>query len=397
MANGSNESQRQLRLRCYVSALQMRADHCGKAPRVVHMVPALFGSTGVVGGAERYALELARHMAVRVPTTLLTFGKEKHEERVGALRIKVLGPALHVRRQPYNPFAIGMIPAVLRADVIHCHQQHVLASSVAAIVGRLRGRRVFVSDLGGGGWDLSAYVSTERWYHGHLHISEYSRRVSGQLEKPWAHLIYGGVDVAKFHPALRRAGASHPVLYVGRLLPHKGVSDLVEAAAPEMHVELIGRPYDEPYLDVLRRMSAGKRVTFRFDCSDDDIVAAYQQALCIVLPSVYRSPYGGETAVPELLGQTLLEGMACGIPAICTNVASMPEVVEDGVTGFVVPPNDPPSLRAKLNWLADHPEAAAKMGAASRQRVLDRFTWDRVVDRCLDIYQASTPPPGTKR
>ena len=52
--------------------------------------------------------------------------------------------------------------------------------------------------------------------------------------------------------------------------------------------------------------------------------------------------------MPELLGQTLIEGMACGTPAICTDVASMPEVVEDGVTGFVVPPNDPAYLGAKL-------------------------------------------------
>jgi glycosyltransferase involved in cell wall biosynthesis len=116
------------------------------------------------------------------------------------------------------------------------------------------------------------------------------------------------------------------------------------------------------------------------------MVRAYRRALCVVLPSVYRDCYGAESRVPELLGQTLLEGMACGIPAICTDVASMPEVVVDGVTGFVVPPNDPTALGDKLRWLRDHPAQSVLLGQAGRQRVLERFTWNAVVRRCLDLY-----------
>jgi len=98
--------------------------------------------------------------------------------------------------------------------------------------------------------------------------------------------------------------------------------------------------------------------------------------------------YGAETRIPELLGQTLLEGMACGIPAICTSVASMPEIVVDGVTGFVVPPNDSAALREKLQWLRDNPKRARAMGEAARQRIMDHFTWPLVVKRCLEIYQS---------
>jgi glycosyltransferase involved in cell wall biosynthesis len=105
-----------------------------------------------------------------------------------------------------------------------------------------------------------------------------------------------------------------------------------------------------------------------------------------VLPSVYRTIYGDETLVPELLGQTLLEGMACGRPVICTRVASMPEIVEDGVCGFIVPPNDPAALAERIGWLHDHPAEAAAMGAAARRRVLNKFTWPKVVRRCLEIY-----------
>ena len=63
---------------------------------------------------------------------------------------------------------------------------------------RLTGRKVFVSDLGGGGWDISSYTKTDKWYHSHLHISRYSRDVSGHGDQPWAHVIYGGVDLVKF-------------------------------------------------------------------------------------------------------------------------------------------------------------------------------------------------------
>jgi glycosyltransferase involved in cell wall biosynthesis len=83
--------------------------------------------------------------------------------------------------------------------------------------------------------------------------------------------------------------------------------------------------------------------------------------------------------------------MACGTPAICTAVASMPEVVEDGVTGFVVPPNDPAALYARLCWLRDHPAEARAMGRAARVRVLQRFSWDAVVRRCLHIYTGVRP------
>ncbi len=79
--------------------------------------------------------------------------------------------------------------------------------------------------------------------------------------------------------------------------------------------------------------------------------------------------------------------MACGTLAVCTDVASMPEVVAAGQTGFVVPPSDPAALRAKLEWLRDHPEDVNRLGRAGRQRVLQTFTWPAVVRHCLDVYE----------
>jgi len=357
---------------------------------VVHVVPALFGPGGVVGGAERYALELAKAMAVEVPTRLVTFGPKDATESDGDLKVRVLGRPLHVRGQRNNPFSLKLFSALGAASVVHCHQQHVVASSMAALFCRLTRRSVFVSDLGGGGWDISSYLSTDRWYHGHLHISEYSRKVCGHSENDRAHVVLGGVDVDKFSPD-PDSERTNEVLYVGRLLPHKGINYLVEAIPDGMRLTVIGRADDPVYLADLHKAASGKSVCFKHDVDDDELVRAYRSALCIVLPSVYETIYGERTSVPELLGQTLLEGMACGAPGLCTNVASLPEVVDDGKTGFVVPSNDPTALREKLLWLRDHQRQAGALGEAARQRVVERFTWPSVVARCLTAYGSSAP------
>lgn len=368
-----------------MSSVARRSHH---APRVLHMVPALFGADdGIIGGAERYALDLARHMSVETPTTLVSFGDRERLETLGQLKIHVIGNPWYVRDQRTNPVALSLVSELRKADVIHCHQQHVLASSLAAFVGKLSGRRVFVSDLGGGGWDVSGYVRTDRWYRGHLHISEYSRRVFGHAEKAWAHVILGGVDTEKFAPdetVLR----DDTVLFVGRLLPHKGINDLVSAIPSDVPLELIGQRHEARFLEDLRLLAKGKQVSFRHDCDDAALVHAYRKASCVVLPSVYKTMYGDFSNVPELLGQTLLEGMACATPVICTDVASMPEVVQHGVTGFVVPASDSAALGEKLRWLREFPHEARIMGRAARERVLGIFTWPRVVRRCLEIYNA---------
>ena len=357
-------------------------------PRVLHLVPAVFGERGIVGGAERYAFELARHMADEVPTRLGTFGARAAEWKEGALDVRVFGTGWAVRGQRTNPISPSLLPEILRADVVHCHQQHVLMSSLTAAACRVSGRRVFTSDLGGGGWDISGYVSTDSWFHGLLHISDYSRRIYGHRDNPRARVILGGVDTQKFSPDASTPRGSAP-LFVGRILPHKGVTDLIASIPDGMALDIIGPGGDAAYMAAVAKLISGRAVRINHNCDDAMLVDAYRRALCLVLPSVYKTADGRETKVPELLGQTLLEGMACGTPVICTRVASMPEIVEDGKTGFIVEPGDHRSLRDRLRWLLEHPHEAVAMGAAGRACVLGRFQWKQVVDRCLDAYASA--------
>ena len=356
--------------------------------RVVHVVPAMFSTTdGIVGGAERYVHELARHMAEATNTTLLTFGNEDRTETCGPLRIRVLGHSHFVRGQRSNPISAGLLGELRKADTIHCHQQHVVASSVSAVFGRLTGKPVFVTDLGGGGWDISGYVSTDSWYRGHLHISEYSRRIFGHAESPRARVILGGVDTKKFSPdaSVVRDGS---ILFVGRLAPHKGIDMLIESMPADVRLDVIGRPFDDTYLRHLYVLSEGKSVVWHHDCDDVALVNAYRRASCVVLPSVHESAWSKRTEVPELLGQTLLEAMACGAPVVCTDVASMPEIVLDGDCGTIVPPNDLPALGNAVRRIAHDRELGTRLGSAGRRRALELFTWQSVVDRCLAAYAA---------
>ena len=355
--------------------------------RVVHLSPAMFGHSGIYGGGERYAYELARHMARVVPTTLVAFGEQPaFWTTPEGLRVQVLGPAWYVRGQRFNPMHPRIVEAVASAEVVHAHQTNILASECAALLGRLTGRRVFASDLGGGGWCLGSRLRTSRWFHGHMHLSEYSRRLAGGENDPKHHVIFGGVDTDCFSSCLDTV-REPMVVFVGRLLPHKGIDVLIEALPSGLTIEVIGRPYSPAYLERLKELAKGKQVRFRADCNDFEVIQAYQRALCVVLPSVYRDCYGNETRVPELLGQTPLEAMACGTPAIVTRVASLPEVVTDGETGFVVPPNDAAALKSKIEWMRDQPAEVVRMGGAGRKRVSEIFNWNAVVNRCLVAYQ----------
>ena len=360
---------------------------------VTHLVPAPFDPRdGIVGGAERYAFELARHMADRVLTRLVTFGPAARRERSGRLEIVVLDDAHYVRGQRSNPIALALFRMLGDTSVVHCHQQHVVASSIAAAFARLTGRRVFVTDLGGGGFDVSSFLSTDRWYHGHLHISEYSKQVAGHTDRPNAHVILGGVDSERFTPDgvphSARSSEERAVLFVGRILPHKGIHDLIAAVPPRIPVRIVGQPLDPQYLESLRAQAQGKHVTFVHDADDHALIEEYRRAACVVLPSVYTTPDGQTTRIPELLGQTLLEAMACARPVVCTAVASMPEVVNHGENGFVVPPNNPLALAGSIDAILADPVRGDEMGRAGRARVLRHFRWEQVVDRCLDAYAA---------
>jgi glycosyltransferase involved in cell wall biosynthesis len=301
---------------------------------------------------------------------------------------------MNFRRFKFDPFNLALPRALRSADIIHYHQTHTMMASLALVYAHLSGKPIFTSHLGGSGYGLHRIANLDRYYDEHLHISEFSKRTFAQQGRAHASVILGGVDTEKFKP--NGSPERTEVLYVGRLLPHKGINYLVEAVDETTPLSLVGRPWRhaQSFYELLQTLAVGKAVTFHTDYTDDETISAYQRAMCVVLPSVHETVTGEHYAIPELLGQTLLEGMACGAPAICTRVCSLPEVVEDGVSGFIVPPNDSRALGERIRWLTEHPADARRMGEAARRRVLEHFSWSSVVRRCFDAYGISNQNPA---
>jgi glycosyltransferase involved in cell wall biosynthesis len=357
---------------------------------VLHISPTWFGDGSVVGGGERYSIELARACAALTPTTFVSFDDRPSIRHDGRLRVRLL------RKLPFphppmagNPLHPGLYAEIRRAGVIHCHQADTFVTNAAIVAGAMLGKRVFVTDLGAGHpYAPSLKLPVLSRATGLLLLSEYSRTLWNEAPA-WRRparidVIHGGVDSQRFHPG------SEPVtteaLFVGRIVRHKGIEHAIAAVEPPMRLVVAGRPYDPAYAAMLREAAGARDVTFREDVSDDELPALYARSLATIVPSVYRLWGGGETMVPELLGLVALESMACGTPPIVSRVASLPELVEDGVTGFVVPPNDPRAIAAALAALASDPARRADMGRRARRAVQARFTWSATAERCLRAY-----------
>jgi len=357
--------------------------------KVLHVSPTYFGDESVVGGGERYACELARAMARRHDVALLSFAAEARSALDGGLRMVYLRRRRVAGALDASALSPGFLRWVRWADVVHCHQAHTSCTNAALILGRLLGKPIYVTDLGGGErYALSYHLPVLRWARAFLLISEYSKRLA--LEAPLSsrldriEVVYGGADTEKFSPG--QAAAGRGALFVGRLLPHKGIDVLIEAVDGTFALDVVGRAFDPRYFTDLGERSLGKAVRFHSSVGDAELVERYRRALVTVLPSVYEDCYGGRTRVPELLGLAALESLACGTPVIVTDVASLPEIVRDCVTGFVVPPNDPKAIRERIHYLVGHPERAREMGRRGREDILARFTWEKVAARCEAAY-----------
>src|SRR5207302_4809427 len=172
-------------------------------------------------------------------------------------------------------------------------------------------------------------------------------------------------DADLFRPGpVEDPGRTPTVLYVGRLEPLKGVDTLVEAlglAAPSVDFRcvLIGRESaardgattKERLRATLARSACLDRATFIDHIGRGSLVAHYQQASLCVVPSLYENcPY------------TLLEAMACGKPVVATRVGGIPEVVEEGITGHLVPARDPAKLAAAIERLLRDPGERRRLG-----------------------------------
>lgn len=349
---------------------------------VLHVSPIAFGARGVVGGGERYPLELARAMSARVPTRLVTFG-HAHQTAEGALSIRSYVPVGQVGQKGLGPIHPALAVEMAHAEVIHCHQLHTFLADQCVLLGRVLRKPVFLTDHAGGDRHFNHRLRTVEGAAGLLLVSAFNARGFAQYREK-IRVIHGGVDVERFRPTgiPRRRAA----LYVGRLIPYKSVHTLIEAVLPETELRLAGEAYHEEYAAHLRRVAQGRNVQFLGPVHGDDLLLEYNAAGVSVLPSVETDLYGKRYPKSEILGLALLEAMACETPVVCSAIGGMPELVVDRQTGLIVPPGDLAALGGAVEALLDDSPRARAMGEAGRAHVLERFTWGHVAQRCLDAY-----------
>jgi rhamnosyl/mannosyltransferase len=199
-----------------------------------------------------------------------------------------------------------------------------------------------------------------------------------------------GIDVAPFEMtpemtarvAAIRADARRPLLlFVGRLVPYKGVDVLVRAMVDTpAHLVIIGDgPLRAPLEQLAADLGVADRVRFAGTLPDPDVVGHYHACDTFVLPSVTRA---------EAFGMVQLEAMACGKPVISTDLPSgVPWVNRHGESGLVVPPGNVERLREAIGTLLRDEPLRARLGAGARQRDARDFTARRMAERTVALYR----------
>ena len=217
--------------------------------------------------------------------------------------------------------------------------------------------------------------------HGFLLISEFSKQ--RWTQGPWkdrprnALTLYGGVAPLRFSPGPRPKLSR--ILYVGRIVPSRNVHHLLDALPSGFGLDIAGIVYAEAYYRKLQEAARGKNVAFHPNLAAGALVELYRTACATVLPITVDAGF-----------TTALESLSCGTPVIGTVIGSLPEIVEDGVTGFLIPPNDPAALREKIHYLLSNPFLSSEMGKRGREVVLKRFTWDLIAQNCLRAYKTGS-------
>ncbi len=204
-----------------------------------------------------------------------------------------------------------------------------------------------------------------------------------------------GVDTTLFRPlpGVRRV-PGRIMTTASADVPLKGLLPLIEAVAKvrtECHAELVvvGQPRQGSAVPAtIARLGLEDAVRLEGAVDDRRMVELYAEAEVAVVPSLY-----------EGFSLPAIEAMACGVPLVATTGGALPEVVgSDGDTALLVPPGDPGALAAAIGSLLDDGDRRARVGAAGRKRVLDRFTWPATARATVTQYrralaERSSAPP----
>jgi len=196
------------------------------------------------------------------------------------------------------------------------------------------------------------------------------------------HIVHCGVVPSLYDGVASRAVQGAEIVFVGRLAAIKGVALLIEAVGqlasdhPDLHLTLVGEGPERTALEAQARdRGLSDRVTFTGYLGQAEVAERLATADIFALPSFAEG-------VPVVL----MEAMAARVPVIAPRVAGVPELVEDGVSGFCVPPGDLPTLKDRLDTLLRDPDLRASFGAAGRAHVEAEFDVAREAEKLAGLF-----------
>ncbi|MDQ1438300.1 MAG: alpha-maltose-phosphate synthase [Acidimicrobiaceae bacterium] len=386
----------------------------------------------VYGGAGVHVEYLSRELARIVDVTVHCWGDDRPSTPNGPRVVghrpseRAAGQADHGPVLDALSIDLAMAEACAGADLVHSHTWYAnLAGHLAkllhgaphvATVHSLEPLRPWKAEQLGGGYAVSSYCERTGLESADAVIAVSSAvaddvcRVYPSIAPERVHVIHNGVDPQDYRPE-RAAGAalldrfgvdpSRPVvLFVGRITRQKGIHLLLEAVRDlPVGVQVVLRAGSPDTAEIEREVAEGvaaakaeghEVTVIESSLAREELTALIGAATVLCCPSVY-----------EPFGLVNVEAMACAVPVVASAVGGIPEAVEHGTTGLLVPvearadgtgqPTDPSAyardLAAALTRLVEDPELAAKMGEAGRQRVVDRFSWRQVAARTCALYE----------
>ncbi len=214
---------------------------------------------------------------------------------------------------------------------------------------------------------------------GNIHLVSLSESQKKGVPFPFAGVVPNGVDTKLFVPDGDLPLEKRPLLMTGRIVPEKGFADAIEAAhATHTRLLIVGQEYEkkkiprEYFEHEVRPAIDGKTVIWESVVKQGHLVGHYQTAKALLFPIHWEEPFG----------LVMVEAMACGTPVIAYNRGSVPEIVRDGVTGFVVDPSlgvgGLVTAIQKINTIDRN---------ACRTHVADHFSLDIMITGYQNLYQ----------
>jgi len=348
----------------------------------------------VLGGIENHIKILAEAQAAADHQVIVLVCSPGHRTRVETLNgVKVIkaGRMTTVASMPLSlsqPIAL----ARLNPDIVHIHSPYPLGELSNRLLGRAHATIItHHSDI----------VRQQAWLRLYGPLLRRVLRAADRIiatspryieTSAWLRPVRDkctvvplGVDPVRFSlPSGAQGGRGDrapTLLFTGRLRYYKGLDTLLRALhlLPNTQLRIVGDgPMKEEWEQLAYELQVQDRVRFVGEVSDQDLPGYYQAADIFVLPANARA---------EAFGTVLLEAMASGLPCITTEVGTGTSwVVQDGVTGFVVPPRDPHALAQAAQSLLDNADRRVAMGRAARARVESTFTTERMIAGVQTVY-----------